>query len=59
MYLLGALAMAAERTGLVAGPDQVYDFTISPVLGGPASRWRGGRPRARGRPVSWPSQVLN
>ena len=35
MYLLGALAMAAERTGLVPGPDQVYDFTISPVLGDP------------------------
>jgi hypothetical protein len=34
MYLLGALAMAAERTGLVAGPNQVYDFTISPALGG-------------------------
>jgi hypothetical protein len=27
--------MAAERAGLVPGPDQVYDFRISPVLGGP------------------------
>jgi hypothetical protein len=35
LYLLGALAMAAQRAGLVAGPDQVYDFMISPVLGGP------------------------
>jgi hypothetical protein len=35
MYLMGGLAMAAERSGLVPGPDQVYDFTISPVLGGP------------------------
>jgi len=34
LYLLGALAVAAERAGLVAGPDEVYDFTISPTLGG-------------------------
>lgn len=35
MYLMGALAMAAERSGLQPGPEQVYDFRISPVLGGP------------------------
>jgi len=34
LYLLGALAMAAERAGVVAGADQVYDFTISPLFGG-------------------------
>jgi hypothetical protein len=34
-YLLGGLAMAAERSGLLPGPAQVYDFSVSPVLGGP------------------------
>ena len=33
-YLLGGLAMAAERNGLVLGPNDVYDFTIPPILGG-------------------------
>jgi hypothetical protein len=34
-YLLGALAVAADRTGLVPGPDEIYDFSVSPALGGP------------------------
>lgn len=33
-YLMAGLALAAERNGLTAGPDEVYGFTIPPVLGG-------------------------
>ena len=33
-YLLGGLAMAADRKGIRLGPDQVYDFTHPPALGG-------------------------
>lgn len=33
-YLLGGLAMAAERRGLQLDSNEVYDFTIPPVLGG-------------------------
>jgi hypothetical protein len=33
-YLLGGLAMAAERGGLVLGVDEVYDFVQPPILGG-------------------------
>jgi hypothetical protein len=33
-YLLGGLAMAADRAGLTLGPDQVYDFKVPPILGG-------------------------
>ena len=33
-YLLGALAMAAERRGLHLKPGEVYDFKVPPVLGG-------------------------
>lgn len=33
-YLMGALAMAAERNGLVLGDDDVYDFMPPPILGG-------------------------
>lgn len=33
-YLLAGLAQAAASKGLVPAGDQVYDFTISPVLGG-------------------------
>lgn len=32
-YLFGGLAMAAERPGKVLGSDQVYDFTVPPILG--------------------------
>jgi hypothetical protein len=35
MYLLSTLAAEAERAGLIAGPNQVYDFKITPALGGP------------------------
>lgn len=34
-FLLAGLALAAERRGLAPGPDQVYGFTVPPVLGGP------------------------
>lgn len=34
-YLLGGLAAAAERRGIVPAENQIYDFTISPALGGP------------------------
>jgi hypothetical protein len=34
-FLLAGLAFAAERRGLAPGPDQVYGFTVPPVLGGP------------------------
>jgi len=34
-YLMSGLATAAERSGLRPGPDQVYDFRITPALGGP------------------------
>jgi hypothetical protein len=33
-YLLGGLAMAADRRGLKLRPDEVYSFGIAPVLGG-------------------------
>jgi hypothetical protein len=33
-YLLGGLAMAAERQGLALGVDEVYDFVQPPILGG-------------------------
>lgn len=33
-YLLGGLAMAAERSGIELGPSQVYDFMVPPTLGG-------------------------
>lgn len=33
-YLLGGFAIAAERNGLLLGPNDVYDFTIPPILGG-------------------------
>jgi hypothetical protein len=33
-YLLAGLAETVAATGLVPGEGQVYDFTISPVLGG-------------------------
>ena len=33
-YLLGGLAIGAERRGLVLGTSQVYDFVPPPVLGG-------------------------
>jgi hypothetical protein len=33
-YLLAGLAQAATRQGLVPAEDQIYDFTVSPVLGG-------------------------
>jgi hypothetical protein len=33
-YLLGGLAMAADRAGLVLGADQVYDFKVPPIHGG-------------------------
>jgi hypothetical protein len=33
-YLLGGLAVAAERRGLVLGPKEVYDVTPPPILGG-------------------------
>jgi hypothetical protein len=34
-YLLAGLAESVARKGLIPGEDEVYDFTISPVLGGP------------------------
>lgn len=33
-YLMAGLALAAERAGIVPGPDQVYDFNPPPILGG-------------------------
>ncbi|MCU7728936.1 DUF1851 domain-containing protein [Actinoplanes sp. KI2] len=33
-YLLRTLAAEAERAGLIPGPDQVYDFKVTPALGG-------------------------
>ena len=33
-YLLAGLAYSAHASGLVPGPDQIYDFTVAPVLGG-------------------------
>jgi hypothetical protein len=33
-YLLGGLVIAAERSGLTLGVDQVYDFIKPPILGG-------------------------
>lgn len=33
-YLMAGLALAAERSGLSVGPDQVLDFNRPPVLGG-------------------------
>lgn len=33
-YLLGGLALAAKRRGLILGADEVYSFTPPPVLGG-------------------------
>jgi len=34
-FLLGGLAMAAERRGLVLGDNEVFDFNPPPALGGP------------------------
>jgi hypothetical protein len=34
-YLLAGLAVTAESRGLRAGPGQVFDFAVAPVLGGP------------------------
>jgi len=34
-FLLGGLAMAADRQGTALGASQVYDFDPPPVLGGP------------------------
>lgn len=34
IWLLGGLAMGADRAGLVLGDAQVYDFTPPPALGG-------------------------
>lgn len=33
-FLLGGLAMSAERLGILLQPNEVYDFKIPPVLGG-------------------------
>jgi hypothetical protein len=33
-YLLGGLAMGADRRGVVLGAEQVYVFTPPPILGG-------------------------
>jgi hypothetical protein len=33
-YLLGGLALAADREGISLQPNEVYDFTAPPVLGG-------------------------
>ena len=33
-YLLGGLAMAAERSGLVLAASEVYSFIVPPALGG-------------------------
>ena len=34
-YLLGGLALAVARAGLTLAPNEVYDLTHPPVLGGP------------------------
>ncbi|HEY7722816.1 MAG TPA: hypothetical protein VIB11_13345 [Pedococcus sp.] len=34
-YLLAGLAFAAAERDVVPGPDQMYDFPVPPVLGGP------------------------
>jgi hypothetical protein len=34
-FLLGGLAFGADQRGLVLAENQVFDFTPSPVLGGP------------------------
>lgn len=36
-YLLGGLAVAAQRRGIVPGPAQILTFSILPALGGPIS----------------------
>ena len=36
-YLLGGLAMSAERRGLTLQPNEVYTFVVPPVLGGQAT----------------------
>jgi hypothetical protein len=33
-YLLGGLALATERRGMILGPGEVYDLTPPPCLGG-------------------------
>lgn len=33
-YLLGGLAMAADRNGMALGVDEIYDFVTPPILGG-------------------------
>jgi hypothetical protein len=33
-YLLGGIATAAANAGLELGPTEVYDFILSPVMGG-------------------------
>jgi len=33
-FLMGGLAMSAERLGILLQPNEVYDFKIPPVLGG-------------------------
>ena len=50
MYLMGGLAMAAERSGFLPGPGQVYDFTISPCARRPdrGRQYRHHRLRGRG-----------
>ena len=35
-YLLGGLALAADRRGIHLQPNEVYDFAVAPVLGGKA-----------------------
>lgn len=34
-FLLGGIALAADRQGIALAPNQVYDFNPPPVLGGP------------------------
>lgn len=34
-YLLAGLALGAAERGLAPGPDEVYAFSLPPVLGGP------------------------
>jgi hypothetical protein len=36
-FLLAGLALGAERTGVTAGPAEVYSFKVAPFLGGPIS----------------------
>ena len=33
-YLLGGLALGADRRGIQLGPEQVYCFNVPPILGG-------------------------